>query len=145
SRGRNRTRRSFQGFDLLEGLLVDRALPVGHDLEPVQMVPLHHESQGPGRKPPFDRTRTDVHLDLELRVSRVEVRWRVIVVVHEDPDSEEATDLGHGDAKTGRYWPWFQPAQDLGAIPGARGRSSVTSPRVPMRRGIAVTPAPLPT
>jgi len=32
-----------------------------------------------------------------LTVSHVEVRWRMIVIVHRHDDTEEATDLGHPD------------------------------------------------
>lgn len=61
----------------------------------MNIVLIEHVAQGPGREISIDDACFHLDRDLELAVFRVEMRWFVIVVVHDDHNSEEPTDYGH--------------------------------------------------
>lgn len=62
----------------------------------MQVGPLLNEPRGAWRKPAVeDRSRCDHDLSLMLAMNRVEVRRRVVVVVHRDNDAVESRDPRH--------------------------------------------------
>src|ERR1700730_3539641 len=89
-------------MSLLQGLYPDQllllpgALPIGQKFRLVQCCPFYDKPEGPWRQPPVqDGQGLNVDDSLQLAIAGVEVRRRVIVIVHQYDDPKETTDLWH--------------------------------------------------
>ena len=72
-------------------------VPVVQQLRAVQIEPFQHVTERPFGETPLDDAALDLYDDLEVAVGGVEVRRRVLPVVHANDDPEEAADLRHLD------------------------------------------------
>jgi hypothetical protein len=90
----------LQGGDWLQRQLQRLALPtqrpVGSEFISMQIIPLQEDAKSAPREAAGDHAALDRHLHLELAVVGVEMRRRVVSVLHRHHDSEEATDFRHG-------------------------------------------------
>ena len=59
----------------------------------MNVEPFKYHSQGPLRHPTFDCAGLDLYNDFLILIACMEVRWLMIVVVHENDDAVEATDF----------------------------------------------------
>ena len=61
----------------------------------MEIIPIEYSRQRAPRKPTLDNAAFDLDSNLMLPVLRMEMRRRVVTVVHPDNDSEEAADFRH--------------------------------------------------
>src|SRR5438128_2926058 len=89
---------SLQRPDRRKRRLRASATPILFELRPMRRRPFHHQTPHSMRQVPKQHgKRRDVYYSPMLAVSHVEVRRRMIVIVHRHDDTEESTDLGHLD------------------------------------------------
>ncbi len=69
--------------------------PVPSEFFLSQLSPLEYEPKGTRRKASRRHTALDVHGHQELTVTRMEVRWSVITIIHFDRNAEEPAEYGH--------------------------------------------------
>lgn len=77
------------------GSRVRGAVPIRHQLVPMQVEPLQHVNQCATRKPPRNHVVADPDGDLVVPVGSVEVRRIMVTVQDRDGDPEEAADDRH--------------------------------------------------
>jgi len=61
----------------------------------MEIIPIEYGRQRAPRKPTLDNAAFDLDSNFILPVFRVEMRRRMVTVVHPDNDSEEAADFRH--------------------------------------------------
>ena len=61
----------------------------------MEIIPIEYGRQCPPRKPPLDNAAIDLDDNFMLPVFRVEMRRKMVTVVHPDNDSEEAANFRH--------------------------------------------------
>ncbi len=82
-----------------------RAHPIHLKLFPVKIRPFVQEAQRSRWEGTRDLSGQDVDHGHRILISGVEVRRIVVVVVHEDHNTEEAAYDGHGDGVGGQLTP----------------------------------------
>jgi hypothetical protein len=89
------TMTSLQRLDRQQRHPRTRAAPILFECRAMRRRPFHNHTQYSIRQVPKHGGRVDLQYSPMLAVSHVEVRRRVIVIVHRHDDTEEPTDLGH--------------------------------------------------
>lgn len=85
-----------QRLDLYD-ILQDHVILIFFQLGPMRCRPLDYQAQSPWRQHASQhRTPLNVQYSPVLTIPHVEMRRRMIVVVHRYDDTKESADLGHG-------------------------------------------------
>jgi len=76
--------------------------PIVAQLLPMKFGPVENQPEGPARQVSLDEFQClDPDFRFMLAVYSVEVRWRVIVIIHSDDDSEEDAERWHERRRSG--------------------------------------------
>src|SRR6266545_1832943 len=87
---------SLQRLDRYQRRAHSSPIPIHFEFRPMRCRPFHNHTQHTMRQVPNEHgSRVDLQYSPMLAVPHVEVRWRMIVVIHRHDDTEESTDLGH--------------------------------------------------
>ena len=70
--------------------------PIVAQLRPMKLGPVENQPEGPARQLSLDQFQSlDSDFGFILAVDRVEVRRRMVVIIHSDDDSEEDAECWH--------------------------------------------------
>jgi hypothetical protein len=89
----------LQRINGVQGLPGLDEFPVSSEFVLMQIVPIEYCRQCPPRKSTLDDTGIYVDGDFMLAILRVEMRRRMVSIVHPNNDSEESADFWHRSSR----------------------------------------------